>query len=57
VLILLLAWVVANAWDFVTRPNHPVAGLLVSLLALAVVIGVTQLFKKKTDLNRWASKK
>jgi hypothetical protein len=46
-LILLLAWVVANAWYFVTRPNHPVAGLLISLLVLAVVIGVAQLFKEE----------
>jgi hypothetical protein len=44
---LVVAWVVTNAWDFVIRANHPAARLLVSLLVLAVVVGIVQLFKKK----------
>jgi hypothetical protein len=44
---LLVAWVVINAWDFIIRANHPAARLLISLLVLAVVVGILQLFKKK----------
>ena len=47
---LLVALVVANAWDFFFRADHPVSGIVTSLLALAALIaGSAHVFRRKVQ--------
>jgi hypothetical protein len=46
--VLLIGSVVANAWDFLFRPDHPVSSIVTSLLGLAtLVVGCLHVFKKE----------
>jgi membrane associated rhomboid family serine protease len=48
--ILLVALVVANAWDFLFRADHPVASVVTSLLVFAALVaGWAHVFQKKVQ--------
>ncbi len=45
---LMIGSVVANAWDFFFRPEHPVSSIVTGLLVLAtLVVGCAHVFKKE----------
>jgi len=47
---LLVALVLADAWDFVFRADHPVSSIVASLLALAALaVGCTHVFQKRVQ--------
>ena len=47
---LLVALVVADAWDFVFRADHPVSSIVTSVLAFAALVaGCTHVFQKKVQ--------
>jgi uncharacterized membrane protein len=49
-LFLMVALVVANVWDFLYRPEHPISSVVVIILALLVVLfGFLHVFNKKAD--------